>query len=107
MMSLTKKTALSALVLVVSATGLVACGKQGKLEQAPPLWGDKAKAEYEAERKKEADAKAADDKAPPRALPNAKQANTMPDPYQQNRTNRDAPIEGIGNDPTRGPARPQ
>jgi hypothetical protein len=38
-------TALAALVLG-------SCGKQGELERPAPLWGAKAKAEYEAQRRK-------------------------------------------------------
>ncbi|HEX8568939.1 MAG TPA: lipoprotein [Caulobacteraceae bacterium] len=39
------------LVLALAvAAGLSACGRRGDLEQPPPLFGDRARAEYEAQR---------------------------------------------------------
>jgi hypothetical protein len=40
------------------AGGLAGCGKTGLLEQPAPLFGEKAKAQYNAQKKEEADAKA-------------------------------------------------
>jgi hypothetical protein len=40
--------------LLVVAGGLSACGKQGVLDQPPPLFGSRARAEYEASKKAEA-----------------------------------------------------
>lgn len=39
--------------LFTGALALGACGKQGELERPAPLWGDKAKAEYQAQKKRE------------------------------------------------------
>lgn len=44
---------------LMAALGLAACGKQGELERPAPLFGAKAKAEYEAQRQAAARAKAA------------------------------------------------
>ena len=49
-------TALAGLALI--AAGLSGCGKTGLLEQPAPLFGEKAKAQYAAQKKAEADAKA-------------------------------------------------
>jgi hypothetical protein len=46
--------AASAAVLIAAAALLAACGKQGVLEQPAPLFGAKAKAEYEARKAQEA-----------------------------------------------------
>ncbi len=44
----------SAAVLFAAAISLCACGKQGALEQPAPLFGSKAKADYEARKAQEA-----------------------------------------------------
>jgi hypothetical protein len=45
------------LVLFAAALlGLAACGRQGDLERPAPLFGERARAEYEAERRRGADA---------------------------------------------------
>jgi predicted small lipoprotein YifL len=36
------------LLLLLAASALSACGKQGVLERPPPLFGERAKADYEA-----------------------------------------------------------
>ncbi len=47
------------LTLVIAAgAGLAGCGKTGILEQPAPMFGDQAKAQYAAQKKEEADAKA-------------------------------------------------
>jgi predicted small lipoprotein YifL len=51
----------TAIVLILAALALAACGKVGELERPAPLWGDKAKADYEAQRKADADAQARKD----------------------------------------------
>ena len=47
-----------ALVAFAAAAALGACGKQGDLERPAPLWGDKAKADYAAQQRQAAEAKA-------------------------------------------------
>ncbi|MEM9965364.1 MAG: hypothetical protein AAGC58_08455 [Asticcacaulis sp.] len=83
-------------VVLLGAMGLgltlSACGKQGDLETAPPLWGERARAEVAAKKKAQAEGKATE-----RALPRGDQRNEMADPYQQNLKVSDAPIEGTGN----------
>jgi hypothetical protein len=43
--------------LIISGLALAACGKQGELDRPAPLFGEKAKAQYEAERRAAARAK--------------------------------------------------
>jgi hypothetical protein len=52
--SLGLRRAACAAVLIGAAASLGACGKQGVLEQPAPLFGAKAKAEYEARKAQEA-----------------------------------------------------
>ena len=47
-----------ALAVGAMALGLAACGKQGDLERPAPLWGEKAKADYEAQKRKDAEERA-------------------------------------------------
>ncbi|MBS0410906.1 MAG: hypothetical protein JSR86_13400 [Proteobacteria bacterium] len=47
--------------LALAALTLSACGKVGELERPAPLWGDKAKADYEAQQKADAEAKGRQD----------------------------------------------
>ena len=47
-----------ALVALVAALALTACGKQGDLDRPAPLWGDKAKADYAAQQRQAADERA-------------------------------------------------
>jgi len=42
------------LVAAAACAALAGCGKQGMLERPPPLFGDRAKAEYEAQKAQEA-----------------------------------------------------
>ena len=62
--------------------GLSACGRQGPLETAPPIFDKDGKAVKRDTEKAE---------------PSAKQANQSPDPYTQNTSVRNAPLEGTGN----------
>lgn len=48
------RRAAAAAVLFTAAASLAACGKQGVLEQPAPLFGTRAKAEYEARKAQEA-----------------------------------------------------
>ncbi|MDB5459299.1 MAG: hypothetical protein JWO72_1040 [Caulobacteraceae bacterium] len=41
----------AAVIAALSLSGLAACGKQGNLERPAPLFGAKARAEYEAQRR--------------------------------------------------------
>lgn len=86
----------------MAALALAACGKRGPLDQPPPMWGEKAKADYAAEQaaKKKAEA----DKAE-RSGPSANAPLPM-DPAQKNTTIRQAPVEGGPTDPYKGPGQP-
>ena len=48
------RRAATAAVLFAAAVSLAACGKQGVLEQPAPLFGTRAKAQYEAQKAQEA-----------------------------------------------------
>lgn len=75
-------------IIVLTASALLsACGKQGELQVAPPIFGDAASEDplNGAPRKTE------------RALPDANAENRMPDPYRQNVPVSKAPLEGFGN----------
>jgi hypothetical protein len=89
------------LALAIPAAGLSACGKLGDLEQPAPLFGDAAKAKYEADRRAAA-AKAADNNRP--ANPGTNRENI--DPASSNATSREAPIRGTSPDPFGGPSGP-
>lgn len=87
----------------LAALALAGCGKRGPLEQPPPLWGEKAKADYEAQQAAKAKAEADKaEKAPPTAY-----APLPVDPAQRNTTIRQAPVEGGPTDPYKGPGQPQ
>jgi predicted small lipoprotein YifL len=47
------------IALVFAGAGLAGCGKTGELEQPAPLFGAKAKADYDAKKRQEAAARAA------------------------------------------------
>lgn len=49
---------LSTAALLAASLALSGCGKVGELERPAPMWGAKAKADYEAQKKAEAAAKA-------------------------------------------------
>ena len=83
-------------VLFASSLALAGCGKVGELEQPAPLFGAKAKADYEAKKRAEADAKAKEkkDNSQPTS-PNVQDPNHPPltqAPYT-------TPMPGAGNNP--------
>ena len=51
------RTLAIALAVTLAAGALAGCGKQGDLDRPAPMWGDKAKAEYEAQQRAAAAAK--------------------------------------------------
>ena len=82
--------------LFFSSVALSGCGKVGELEQPAPLFGAKAKADYEAKKRAEADAKAKakKDNSEP-TTPNVPDPNHPPltqAPYA-------TPMPGAGNSP--------
>ena len=80
-------------VTAVAALALAGCGKRGTLERPPPLWGDKAKADYEAQQ--HADVDSEQRKGPTKYDPKKADA-----PESQNTSARTNPLDG----PARGPA---
>lgn len=96
--------------VLVLAGGLPACGKQGVLEQPPPLFGSRAKAEYEASQK--AAAAAAERRAAQNNAPGSAEAESdddspptkrsIQDPAQRLTPASRAPIQGAPN-PFGGP----
>ena len=50
------------IIMAIAALALAGCGKVGTLERPAPMWGAQAKADYEAQKKAEAAAKAAENK---------------------------------------------
>ena len=94
--------ALTGMALLGGALLLSACGKLGTLEQAPPLYGDEAKASWSASKNAGGGSTATlEDSAASneteRALPQANDDNKMEDPYRANKKVQDAPLEGFGN----------
>jgi len=77
--------------------GLAACGKQGDLDRPGPLWGPKAKADYEAQKRKEADDQTRQSESDQRDTPAqggpGVDTTTLPAPP------RSAPIQGQSPDP--------
>lgn len=76
------KTLLTLALSLALVGGLAACGRQGPLETAPPIFdkdGKPVKRDTE------------------KASPTAKGPNETPDPYQSNVSIRQAPLEGTGN----------
>jgi uncharacterized protein YceK len=70
------------IVLVTFAGLLLAgCGKVGTLDQPAPLWGENAKAKYQAQKAEAARAKVAKDEAtPPETLPDGRSYDPKLDP---------------------------
>jgi hypothetical protein len=70
---------LSIAVLFVASIGLAGCGKLGDLEQPAPMFGDRAKADYEAQHRA-ADAARARERAAQQPAPedNAPDPNGLP-----------------------------
>jgi len=80
------------------AAPLGACGKQGDLERPAPLWGAQAKAEYEAQKRQQADVKSKEAQG--------NQIETLPDegpggnPFTNPAPPRTVPIPGAHPSPT-------
>ena len=72
------RTLAIALAVALAAGTLGGCGKQGDLERPAPMWGEKAKADYEAQQRAAASAKRrpAPASQQPEALPPANGAPT-------------------------------
>jgi len=65
----------------LAAFALAGCGKVGTLDQPAPLWGEKTKAKYEAQKAQAAAAKVAKDEAnPPETLPDGRGYDPKLDP---------------------------
>jgi len=95
--------------VLAAAAGLSACGKQGVLEQPPPLFGSRARAEYEANKK--AEAAAAERRNAQNNAPGSAEKETddgpptkrsVQDPAQRLTPASRAPIQGAPN-PFGGP----
>jgi len=79
---MTVKPLLAISALLAACAIVSSCGLPGPLEKAPPIYdkdGKPVKRETE------------------KSLPTAGQKNTMPNPYTDNKSIRDAPLEGTGN----------
>lgn len=81
--------ALFGFTLAVAGAGLAGCGKVGTLDQPAPLYGEKAKADYEA--RKEAAAAA---KAKPRPEPDTLHPDRPYDPEADPGPTRSLPVPG-------------
>jgi len=80
------RTLVAIAAITLAGASLCACGKQGDLERPAPLWGAKARAEYEAQKREQADRKTNEAQG--------NQIETLPD-------------EGPGSDPYANPAPPR
>ena len=90
-----------ALALALPLVGAAGCGKLGDLEQPAPLFGEAAKAKYEAERRAAA-ARANDNNRP--SVTGTNRENI--DPASNNDTSMRAPIQGTNPNPFGGPSGP-
>ncbi|MEI9906198.1 MAG: hypothetical protein WDN06_21530 [Asticcacaulis sp.] len=93
-------TALAASAILAASMLLGACGKLGSLEQAPPFYGDKAKADWSSSNPgggSTATNSSSASKATERAGPDANGQNSMANPYTDNKKIENAPLEGFGN----------
>jgi predicted small lipoprotein YifL len=104
---------LTALAFVLAGLSLTGCGKAGPLQQPPPMFGDRAKADYEARRAADAAAKAekqerqkapvngnavADQPDPPPATDNAPRTKRdIQDPNQRLTPLAATPVDGSPN----------
>jgi predicted small lipoprotein YifL len=108
-MTLATKTALAALLLAVAASA--GCGRRGPLEQPAPLFGDRARADYEAARAADARgdaAAAADADADNDDTPEdfRRPASSSRDPAQTTAPASRVPVEGgASNNPIGAPPR--
>ena len=80
---------------------LASCGKLGDLEQPRPLFGDAAKAKYDAEKRAAAVSNAETNRP---STPGTNRENI--DPASSNGTTRQAPIQGTNPNPFGGPSGP-
>jgi cell division septation protein DedD len=84
---------------LIGALALVACGKVGTLDQPAPLYGEKAKADYQARKAAEAAARAANkDSDEPEVLP-----DRVYDPNADPSPQRYLPIPGTNPAPNAPP----
>ena len=93
-------SALIASAVLGASILLSACGKLGTLDEAPPLYGAKAKADWSASNPgggSTATNSTSASKETEKAKPDANGKNQMPDPYTSNQKIQDAPLEGFGN----------
>ena len=96
-------TALAVSALLAGAMLLSACGKLGPLDRAPPMFGDKAKAEWSASSNSDGGSTVtmsmsdSTSRSSEKALPDYNQKNQMQNPYTANKSPQDAPLEGFGN----------
>ncbi len=81
---------------LAAAVCLSACGKVGTLDQPAPLYGEKAKAQYQAEKAAAAAAKADKDNGPPDPIRPDRTYNPYADPGPQ----RAQPIQGQNPSPS-------
>lgn len=93
MIAFKSRLAIGTALAMVAVAALSACGKQGELQVAPPMFNDEAAAEWSASNDPLNGAK----RKTERALPDADGDNNMPDPYRQNVPVSQAPLEGFGN----------
>jgi len=96
------RVALMAATAAIAAAGLSGCGKIGIMEQPAPLFGERARADYEAQRR----AREAQNPNAPAGTPAADQADPnadnaprtsrdVKDPGQNNVPASQQPIEGV------------
>lgn len=102
MISTTPKLRRAALVTgLILMAGLAGCGKQGRLERPAPLFGDKARAEYEAmkaqEARDEAQRRAQRGLPPNQPPPASTPRREILDPNQRNVPASEAPVQGAPN----------
>ena len=83
-------------LVFVAAVGLSACGKVGTLDKPAPLYGEKAKAQYQADKAAAAAAKAQKDDGPPDPIKPDRTYNPYADPGPQ----RAQPIPGQNPSPS-------
>ena len=85
-----KRTVITALAGLALITALASCGKQSDLERPGPMWGAKAKAEYAAQKRAQADA-ATNGAESNRVVPNQ---NPAIEPFTTTAPVSQAPIPG-------------
>lgn len=91
---------------LMALAGLSACGKMGALERPAPLFGDRARAQYEAERAQEAadDAQRRGQATGSQAAPPAENSKREPiDPNRKLSPASSAPLPGAPNPMGSGP----